>query len=860
MKPTDLPIEACIDALRMAMAGPGVGVLQAEPGAGKTTIVPLRLLEEDWVGKGKILMLEPRRLATRAAATRMASLLGEPVGRTVGYVTRDDRNVSDQTRIEVVTEGILTRRLQNDPELTGIAIVIFDEFHERSLQADLGLALALDVRRALRADLRILVMSATLDTQKVAELLAGGSPGGSAVEPAPIISAAGRTFPVDIRWKPKQKRDWIEPATADAVRVALKEPGDVLVFLPGAASIRRTSELLRGATSPDGQTVDVRPLFGALSAAEQDAAISPAPAGHRKVVLSTDIAETSLTVEGVRTVVDSGQVKDPQFDPRTGMTRLLTGAHSQASAEQRAGRAGRVAPGVAIRLWSKMEHASRPKFTAPEITRVDVSGLLLELGAWGVSNPADLPFLDLPSDASLAEARDLLAMLGALDDAGRLSTDGHAMSRLPLHPRLARMVIGAKDIGVGGIGCVLAALLEDRDVMRGRPGEVSADLGERIELVLDRNRRHPQADRGALHRARDRSRDIARRAGISDKSDGFDRATRQGADLAGAVLALAYPDRIAQQRGRKASGRGGGSQGRDGTFRLRTGSGAVLGASDPLASEEMLVVADLDGKRNDARIRLAAATDKADIVVAFGDEIEEVATMTWDPNRDDLIARIEQRLGALRLGSVERRPDPGPLTTAALLQRVRDTKLEVLGWSDRSRGLRHRLRFLHKIRPDEWPDLSDAALLGSLDDWLAPFLDTGTGRKSLRAVDLHTALWNQIGYHRQPDVDRLTPTHLAVAGGRDRPIDYSGERPTVGIRVQHLFGTTVHPTIVDGGVPIVLELLSPADRPIQITADLPGFWQGTWADVKKDLAGRYPKHSWPVDPATSEPPKPRRRR
>ncbi len=856
--PTDLPIEACIDDLRAAMAGRGLAVLQAEPGAGKTTIVPLRLLEEAWVGDGKILMLEPRRLATRAAATRMASLLGEPVGRTVGYVTRDDRKVSDATRIEVVTEGILTRRLQNDPELTGTAIVIFDEFHERSLQADVGLALALDVRRSLRDDLRILVMSATLDTQRVAQLLAGDD----STEPAPIISAAGRTFPVDIRWKPKQKRDWIEPATADAVRAALKEPGDVLVFLPGAASIRRTAELLRDAKSPDGQKVDIRPLFGAMPSGEQDAAIGPAPSGRRKVVLSTDIAETSLTVEGVRTVVDSGQVKDPQFDPRTGMTRLLTGAHSQASADQRAGRAGRVAPGVAIRLWSKIEHAARPKYTAPEITRVDISGLLLELGAWGVANPSDLAFLDLPTDATLTEGRELLTMLGALDDAGRLSVEGHAMSRLPLHPRLARMVLGAKEMGLGGIGCVLAALLEDRDVLSGRPGEVTADLGERIELVLDRNRRHPNAHIGGLHRARDRSRDIARRAGI-DSSDGFEQSTRQGADLAGAVLSLAYPDRIAQQRGSgggKQGGRAGGKQGRKGTFRLRTGSGAVLAATDPLASEEMLVVADLDGKRNDAQIRLAAATDKADILVAFGDDVEEVAMLSWDLDRDDLIARFEQRLGALRLGSVERRPDPGPLTIAALLQRVRDTKLDVLGWSDRSSALRHRVRFLHEIRPADWPDLSDAALLGSLDEWLAPFLDKATGRKSLEKVDLHTALWNQIGYHRQSDVDRLTPTHLTIAGGRDRPIDYSGEKPTVGVRVQHLFGTTTHPTIVDGEVPIVLQLLSPADRPIQITADLPGFWQGTWIDVKKDLGGRYPKHSWPVDPANSEPPKPRRRR
>lgn len=849
MELTDLPIEGCIEALRSAMSEPGLAVLQAEPGAGKTTVVPLRMLHEPWVAGGKILLLEPRRLATRAAATRMSAMVGERVGKTIGYVTRDERRVSAETRIEVVTEGILTRRLQNDPELTGVAMVIFDEFHERSLQADLGLALALDVRRSIRDDLRILVMSATIDTAEIAGLLGGE-------HPAPIIAAEGRTFPVDIRWKPmapagagkpgrprhaargraRASGARIETPVAEAVRLALQEPGDVLVFLPGAATINRTADLLRGAgvvSAPDGEPVDVHRLFGALTPAEQDAALRPAQPGRRKVVLSTDIAETSLTVEGVRTVIDSGQVKNPQFDARTGMTRLLTGVHSQASADQRAGRAGRVAPGVAIRLWSKMEHAARPKFTAPEITRVDVSGLLLELGSWGVADPSSLPFLDLPPEASIAEGRELLSMLGALDGAGRLSTAGHAMARLPLHPRLARMVHGANEMQLGAIGCVLAALLEDRDILRGRPGDVSADLADRIELILDRGRRHPQADGGAVKRARDRAGDIARRAGIDGGA-----TTRHGVDLAGAVLALAYPDRVAQQR-----------QGKVGKFRLRSGSGAVLQTTDHLAAEEMLVVADLDGRRNDAQIRLALATAKQDIVVAFADDIEEVATLTWDTGRDDLVARVEQRLGALRLGMVERRPEPGPRTVAGLLQRVRDTNLEVLGWTEKSRELQHRLRFVHAARPTDWPDLSDATLLDTLDDWLAPFLDRATGRKQLERVDLHTALWNQVGYHRQDELERLTPVSLALPTGRDRRIDYASEKPVVRARVQQLFGVTEHPTVLEGAVPIVLELLSPADRPVQITADLPGFWQGSWVAVKKDLAGRYPKHSWPDDPA-----------
>ena len=826
--PTDLPIESCIAEIQLALADRGLAVLQAEPGAGKTTIVPLRLLDQPFVADGKIVVLEPRRLATRAAAHRMASLLGQSVGRTVGYVTRDDRRVSAETRIEVVTEGVLTRRIQNDPELSGTAVVIFDEFHERSMQGDLGLALALDVRRSIRPDLCILVMSATIDGEQVAQLLAGSG------DPAPIISAEGRTFPIDIRWKPRKQRDWVEPATADAVRVALSEPGDILVFLPGAAAINRTADLLRGIESPDGQPVDVRLLFGAMASNEQDAAIEPATPGRRKVVLSTDIAETSLTVQGVRTVVDSGEVRNPLFDPRTGMTRLLTGSHSQASADQRAGRAGRTAPGVAIRLWSKMEHAARPKFTAAEITRVDVAGLLIELGAWGVVDPSKMALLDFPPDAAVAEGRELLTALGALDAQGRLTTLGHAMVRLPLHPRLARMVIGSTDMGLGGLACAIAALLEDRDVMRGRPADKPTDLGERLELLFDRDRRHPAVDGQALRRARERFRDLARRAGIDDSED----LARMGISLAGAVLALAYPDRIAQQR-----------QGRTGRYRMRSGGGAQLDRNDPLAVEKMLVVADLDGRRNDARIRMAAAVDQDDVILAFGDDIEDVATMEWDEQRNNLVARNERRLGALRLGTVERRPEPGDLTRAALLQRVRDTSLGVLNWPSKARALQQRVGFAHSANPSDWPDLGDRTLIGSLDEWLAPFLDGATGRADLERVEVTTALWNLLGYHRKGELDRVVPAMLAIAGGRDRPIDYSGEKPTVAVRVQQMFGVVEHPTVGDGQIPIVLELLSPADRPIQITADLPGFWRGSWAEVRKDLAGRYPKHDWPKDPA-----------
>ncbi len=823
MDSSGLPIEDCIDALRASLAASPNVVLQAEPGAGKTTVVPLRLLDEPFLDGPHhgIVMLEPRRLATRAAARRSSELLGEPVGQTVGYTTRDDRKRSDQTRIEVVTEGILTRRIQRDPELNGVGLLIFDEFHERSLQADLGLALALDVQQSIRPDLRILVMSATIDTAAVSSLLGD----------APVIQAAGRTFPIDVRWRPRPSRQHLEPAVREAIDVALAEPGDVLVFLPGAAAIDRTARLLSDVTSPDGRPVDVRRLFGALPPAEQDAAVAPSSPDRRKIVLSTDIAETSLTVLGVRTVVDGGQVREPQFDPRTGMTRLVTVNNSRASADQRAGRAGRTEAGVAIRLWSKIEHAARPAFAKPEISRVDVAGLLLELQTWGVADPGDVALLDRPSDAAVAEGRALLTQLGALDAEGRLTSLGRSMADLPLHPRLASMVLGGHDLGVGPLACAIAALLEDRDILRGRPGEVPTDIGVRLDLLSGANSDNPHVHRGALHRAKDQARDLGRRAGIKGRVE-----PAHGA-LAGAVLALAYPDRIAQQRGSQA-----------GRFRMRNGSGAQLAAHDSLANEPMLVVADLDGKRNDARIRLAAPISQDDVEVAYDDQVTEDEVLVWDTDRNDLVARAERRLGSLRLSVVERPPAADARTQAALVRHIKDTKLDVLNWTEAVRELQTRVSFARTAEPERWPDLSDATLLKTLDEWLVPFLDGASGRRHLEAVSLSTALWNQIGYHRKGELDELAPTMLEIANGRPRPIDYSREKPTVRARVQQMFGTTEHPTIAGGRVPLVIELLSPADRPIQITADLPGFWAGSWHDVRKDLAGRYPKHAWPVDP------------
>ena len=818
--PSDLPVEECIPDLRRALAGAGTAVLVAPPGAGKTTIVPLRLLEEPWLAGGRIVVLEPRRLATRAAARRMASLLGEEVGGTVGYTTRDERRVGRATRIEVVTEGVLTRRLQGDPSLPGVGLVVFDELHERNLHADLALALVLDARPALRPELRLLAMSATLEAAKVAALLGD----------APVIESEGRAHEVTVRWVPRRPKERLDAASVAAVQRAVREEaGDVLVFLPGAADIRRVESAL--ALPPD---VDVRPLFGALPAPAQDAALAPSPPGRRRVVLATDIAETSLTVEGVRVVVDSGESRTPRFDARSGLTKLRTGPISRASAEQRAGRAGRTGPGVAYRLWSKLEHAARRPYADPEIASVDLAGLALELAVWG-AEPAQLSFLDPPPPRALEEARSLLIMLGAFDDGGRPTPLGRAMADLPVHPRLARMVVAAAGDGLGWTACLLAALLEDRDVLRGRPDDLPTDVAERISLIADPSQRHPHSDAGAVRNAARRATELARRAGV--------RQSTVDPTRCGAVLGLAYPDRLAQAR----SGA---------RFRLRNGAGAWVPAGDPLAGEAFLAVAEIDAGRGDGRIRLAAGLDAADMEAAAGGA-EESLTVAWDPVRDDLRAKVERRLGSLVLATSEGPAPGGEATTRALVARVRSTRLAALRWTDKARAIQARAAFARRTLGGDWPDLSDAALVAILDDWLAPLLARATGRADLEAVDVAGALRRQLG-HLSPELDRVAPTHLTVASGRQVTIDYSGPQPTVAVRVQDLFGTAVHPTVAGGKVSIVVQLLSPAGRPVQVTADLPGFWAGSWVEVRKEMAGRYPKHPWPVDPLAAAPPARRR--
>jgi ATP-dependent helicase HrpB len=614
-----------------------------------------------------------------------------------------------------------------------------------------------------------------------------------------------------------------------AVGRALDETdGGVLVFLPGAGEIHRVQRML-GEVDLPGE-VSVHPLHGSLPLPEQDIALAVPTPGQRKVVLSTDLAESSLTVEGITAVVDSGLARAPRFDTRTGMTRLTTVSISRASADQRAGRAGRTGPGIAWRLWSKVEHAARRPHIDPEITQVDLAELALELATWGTNADA-LAFLDPPPERALREARALLGALGALDEAGKITDAGRAMTDLPLQPRLAHMVRASAAGPDGWLACLVASLLDDRDVLRGRPDDLPADLEVRVGLLDDPTRSHPAADGRSIRSARDRASDLARRAGIATS------APPDRASAIGRVLALAYPDRIGQ-------GRGG-----PGRFRLRTGSGAWVRPTDPLANEPFVVAADLDGRKKDARIRLGASLDPADLDALFGDQIVEHASLTWDRDRDDLLARVDRRLDSLQLASLQRRPDAGPATTRALLQRVTSTRLAVLHWSDDARSLRARVAFLRRTFGDEWPDLDDKALLQRLDEWVEPFLGRATGRADLERLDIGMALRTVLAFDQQRSLDELAPTTLTLPSGRRADIDYAGEAPMVAARVQAFYGSTTSPTVAGGRVPVVLQLLSPADRPIQTTSDLAGFWAGSWREVRKDMAGRYPKHDWPEDPS-----------
>jgi ATP-dependent helicase HrpB len=799
-----LPIDDILPDLKTALAAHGRAVLQAPPGAGKTTRVPLALLDQI---AGRIVMLEPRRLAARAAAEQMARLLGEEVGATVGYRIRGEAVVSKTTRIEVVTEGILTRMLQSDPELTGVGAVIFDEFHERSLNADLGLALTYEVRGALRPDLALLVMSATLDAAPVAALL----------DDAPILTAQGRAYPVETRWldRPRRKDERFETAAAALVLdAAAQTKGAILVFLPGEGEIRRVANLLDGRVPG----AVIRPLYGALPMSAQRAAIAP-DATARKIVLATAIAETSLTIEDVRVVVDCGLARRARFDPGTGMSRLVTERVTRAEATQRQGRAGRVAEGICFRLWARAEEGALAAFAPPEIERADLAGLALELVAWGGAD--DLRFLTPPPDAALAEARALLVDLGALDDAGRITAHGRAMVALPLHPRLAHMVL------VAGQGAApVAALLSEGDVLRGAP----VDLSLRLDALRDPSAfaaRHPHdLHRPTLGRARETLRRIKRQGG--------NNAGLTPAEMA----ALAYPDRIGLRRKGDAP-----------RYILSGGKGAALPEGDPLAQTRLLVVTDTDGDPREARIRQAIPISESDLRGLYGDRFRWERVCNWSKRERRILARERECFGALVLAERHwRDPDAGALVAAAC-DGLRDLGLPL---SDAARRFIARVDLLRN-QGAELPDMSEPALLDGLEDWLGPHLGRVRSAEDLRALDLLPALRAMLDWGQMQMLDEQAPGHFVTPLGNRAPIDYSGDVPEVKLRLQELFGQAVHPTIGPKRVPLRLVLLSPARRPVQVTTDLPGFWANSYADVRKDMRGQYPKHPWPEDPLQADP-------
>ena len=810
----DLPIEAVLPSLAATLAARNACVLVAPPGAGKTTRVPLALLDTDWLDGRRIILLEPRRLAARGAAERMARTLGERVGDTVGLRVRLGSKISARTRIEVVTEGVFTRMILDDPELGGIGAVLFDEFHERSLDADLGLALALDAQGALREDLRILVMSATLDGARVADLLGD----------APVVESEGRAYPVETRHTVRDPNQRIEDAMADAVARALRaDPGSVLAFLPGQGEIRRVATLLAERVD---DTTDIAPLYGALTPAEQDRAIAPASPGRRKVVLATSIAETSLTIEGVRIVVDSGLSRVPVYEPGLGLTRLVTARASRASVDQRRGRAGRTEPGICHRLWAEAATNALDPFGRPEILAADLSGLLLDCAAWGVADPTTLAFLDAPPAPALAEARAMLGALNALDADGRLTPMGKALRALPLPPRLARMVVQAAAQGRAREAATLAAVLVERGL-----GGDAVDLGDRVERYA--------RDRGQ------RAQDMRRLAeGWAKQAQGFAADPMDPAvDLSepGSLLALAYPDRVARARGR------------DGEFVMANGRAGRLDPALPLAREPFAVVADLVGTAANARILAAAPITLDAIEALFAARIASVTQVTFDRNARALRARALRRLGPLTLGERILPVPPDAESAVILAQGIAELGLAVLPWTSALSQWLARLRFLRAADP-AWPDLSDEILTATAGDWLAPEIVGRTGLDAVTADDLGRALHALLPWDLRARLDADAPTHFEVPTGSRIALDYEAEGgPVLAVRVQELFGLERHPAIAGGRVPLVLHLLSPASRPIQITRDLPGFWRGSWSAVRSEMRGRYPRHPWPEDPV-AEPP------
>jgi ATP-dependent helicase HrpB len=806
----DLPVVEALDALRAALESRGRAVLHAPPGAGKTTAVPLVLLREPWC-TGTVLVLEPRRIAVRSAVRRLSQLLGDEPGGLVGWRMRHDTQVSDRTRIEVVTEGVLTRRLQRDAELAGVSVVIFDELHERSLDADLGLALSLEVADALRPDLRIVAMSATLDVEPVATLL-----------DAPVVRSEGRAHPIEVvhvdPGPGTDRRRSAEAAVPGAVRHALAaHDGDVLVFLPGAAEIGRVQRALGDL----GPGIAVRPLLGSLPPAEQDAAIAPSPPGTRKVVLATSVAETSLTIAGVTAVVDSGLRRVPRLDPGTGMTRLVTLPVTVAEADQRAGRAGRLGPGTAYRLWHPADDAGRRRHPEPEIEVADLTSLALDLAAWGTA-PDQLAWLTPPPAGHLAAARAVLRRLGALDVEGTVTAHGRRLAELPLHPRLAHLLVRGGELGHGALAADLAAALhEDALGRRDR-----TDVGERLRSL--------RGDHPAARRART---DARRWRALLGSAEG-----RRDERAAGLLCAVAFPDRIGRQR---PGGRG--------EVLLADGRGATFPPGDPMASAGWVVVVAHDGDPTRARVREAVAIDEATVREVAGDDLERRVVVGWDRRAGDVIARVEERFGALVLAQRPLDDVPVDALAAALVEGLRDRGLGLLAWDDDTRRLQARLGFLHRLEPQRWPDVSDGALLAGADDRIRPLLAGARRARDLQRVDVREVLLAGLGRSERSAIDELAPERVEVPSGNRHRVDYDTDPPVLAVKLQELFGSTDTPTVGGGRVPVVLHLLSPAGRPLQVTQDLASFWAGAYAQVRADMRGRYPKHPWPDDPATAAP-------
>ena len=838
--PADAPL---IGALRAALAGHRDAVLRAPPGAGKSTLVPLALLDEPWLRGRRILLLEPRRVAARAVARRMAWLRGEQVGATVGYRMRLDTRVSRATRIEVITEGVLTRMLQGDPELAGVGCVIFDEFHERSLQADLGLALCLDARKALDAEFRVLAMSATLDGARVARLL----------DDAPVVDVPGREFAVEIFYRGRGAPllpggpESLEQLVGRTVRQALEETGgDLLVFLPGAGEIRRVQSQLAPLA---GAQLQLLPLYGELSAEEQDRALNESPPGVRRVVLATNIAETSVTIPGVTAVIDSGLARRSRFDPVTGMSRLEVARISRAAADQRAGRAGRTAPGRCYRLWSEGAHASLGAYTPAEITEADLAPLALELALWGSADAARLAWLDAPAAPMLAQACELLQRLGALDARGVITPSGREMAALPLHPRLAHMLVAARAHGAGALAAELAALISERDLLRRDGAQRDPDVRTRLE-ILRRESGAAAADPGALQRIRRNAAQFTQLVGARPDAA---RAARASQCSPGMLLALAFPDRIARRRGDSP-----------GRFLLANGRGAAFPQATGLGAQEFLVAVELDDRDREARIDLAAPLELSELEELYGDQIVTSEQVEWDPRAAAVVAQRSRRYGALLLDTRPLPEVPPELADAAMLAGVRELGIASLPWDEETRNLQARLGFVRRLEGaphGPWPASDDAALLETMDDWLPPWIGGMTRRDHLQRLPLGEALLARLSGAQRRALPELAPREIGVPSGSRIRVDYTEEGgPSLAVRLQEVFGLAVTPRIGAGAVPVTLKLLSPARRPVQVTRDLAGFWKSSYHEVRKEMRGRYPRHHWPEDPLSAPPSRGAKRR